>query len=146
MPFIERDVYAYFKKELHGDSLSIWKKKMIDRETFDPEFGLRLGIAYYEIMDKEIEVKNREYDDKIAEAMYLCGPTYVRRNPKKALRESRRHINRVWETKRRFEKYDRDIIKKIRYTKNLKLLLISYENVCVTLLYLVVILIKPLTN
>jgi hypothetical protein len=97
-------IYSYFAKEFEevGKSIDLWDEKMRDKETLDPRFQLRLGIAYFEILDGEDHFNDPEYDDKFAVAKYYQGYKPLRENPKKAMKAADRHISNIWKNKKAF--------------------------------------------
>ncbi len=111
-------IHAYFKDVFEDvkDPLALWKDKMVhkDKDTFDPEFGLRLGVAYLEILDSEDHLPDPEYDDLLAVLKYLSGPTKVAKDVDREMKKGNNHISKVREKRKSFDKMNNVIASSIK--------------------------------
>ncbi len=111
-------IHSYFKDVL-GDvenSLAFWNDKMVykDKDTFDPEFGLRVGVAYLEILDSENKLPDPEHDDLLAVLKYLSGPTKVAKDVEREMEKGNNHISKVRDKRKSFDELNRVVAQSIK--------------------------------
>lgn len=111
-------IHSYFKDVL-GDvenSLAFWNDKMVykDKDTFDPEFGLRVGVAYLEILDSENKLPDPEQDDLLAVLKYLSGPTKVAEDVDREMKKGNNHISKVRDKRGSFNEMNRIVARSIK--------------------------------
>ncbi len=111
-------IHAHFREVFKDveDPLAFWFDKMVhkDKDTFDPEFGLRLGVAYLEILDSEDHLPDPEYDDLLAVLKYLSGPTKVAEDVDREMKKGNNHISKVKSRRESFDRMNRIVASSIK--------------------------------
>jgi hypothetical protein len=111
-------IHAYFKEVFRDveDPLAFWYDKMVhkDKDTFDPEFGMRIGVAYLEILDSEDHLPDPEYDDLLAVLKYLSGPTKVAEDVDMEMKKGNAHISKVRDKRKSFDELNRVVASSIK--------------------------------